>query len=366
MGRSFADTNRIATKKLTRDEYYATERRIFIKDFRKKQDLRGEVRISLPKCIPEEIRKKLSVKNIKFTSVEENPEIARFHKLQLTDEGKELVKLIFDKTIEHDEQQLQKMKERRNIEIEIRKKKRKRADIESEDDYSPDEDQITENPQQIKYRALVGQILKQIITILSPVISHTGSFTFKCVAQMFKNDFFSDIEKCYWFSDGSPNFRNQQLVCALLRDTQPLIPNVKFQINYSEPAHGKDEIDALFGNYQTELNENLSDEGISSLIALQESLSQMSFINSLQNEDPLCWHDVIIYDIPCVENKIDIIRIPGFKQYLSFRREENSIVTSHLSNEENAEDTKIKIVIIQKDSTKALKRSTVQIEEDDD
>ncbi|KAA6387900.1 MAG: hypothetical protein EZS28_016573 [Streblomastix strix] len=212
----------------------------------------------------------------------------------------------------------------------------------------------------------VGQILKQITTILSPVISHTGSFTLKCVAQMFKNDFFSNIEKCYWFSDGGPHFRNQQLVCALLRDTQPLIPNVKFQINYSEPAHGKDEIDALFGNYQTELNENLLEEGISSLIALQESLSQMTFIISLQKEDHLCRHEVIIYDIPCVEDKIDIIRIPGFKQYLSFSREENSIVASHLSNEENAEDTKIKIVIIQKDSTKALKRSTVQIEEDDD
>ncbi|KAA6361453.1 MAG: hypothetical protein EZS28_043019 [Streblomastix strix] len=91
-----------------------------------------------------------------------------------------------------------------------------------------------------------NELVEKSIAILSPVISHTGSFTLSSLARLFQSEFFNDIKTCFGYSDGGPHFRNQQLVCMLLRKGAPLIKDVMFQVSFCELFRGKEHVDQFF------------------------------------------------------------------------------------------------------------------------
>ncbi|KAA6311947.1 MAG: hypothetical protein EZS28_056019, partial [Streblomastix strix] len=130
-------------------------------------------------------------------------------------------------------------------------------------------------------------------TILSPVLSHTGSFTLLCIKRMFEEKCLQGVKKCYWYSDGGPHFRNQQLVCALLRKDKLLIPNIEFVINFCEPYHGKGVVDSLFGKYEIELEKNLDEDGINSIVDLKDQLRHLTFVDSIKSKSNSNGHEVI-------------------------------------------------------------------------
>ncbi|KAA6393130.1 MAG: hypothetical protein EZS28_011339, partial [Streblomastix strix] len=94
-----------------------------------------------------------------------------------------------------------------------------------------------------------NESIQKAITILSPIISHTGSIILLSLARIFKSEFFNVVKTGFWYSDGGPHFRNQQVVCMLLRKDVPLFKNVEFQVSFCEPFHEKERDDQLFGAY---------------------------------------------------------------------------------------------------------------------
>ncbi|KAA6370964.1 MAG: hypothetical protein EZS28_033509 [Streblomastix strix] len=211
-----------------------------------------------------------------------------------------------------------------------------------------------------------GNLLKAFITILSLIISHTGGFTLQCLSKMFESPFFNDVTSCNWFSVGGPHFRNQQVVCALLRPTQALIPRIQFTINFTEHGHGKGAVDSLFGQYSNQLFRNKDKGGIRSIVALQEELQQIGFINGAMSPDSCSHHEVMIFDTEQQENEIDYVPIMNFKQFLSFKREGEEIIAQNITNDPSNKKYKFKINIKQRPNKNKLKRSTAQVDDDDE
>ncbi|KAA6313631.1 MAG: hypothetical protein EZS28_055723, partial [Streblomastix strix] len=151
----------------------------------------------------------------------------------------------------------------------------------------------------------------------------------------------------------------------LLRDDTPLVPGTEFDINFSEPAHGKCAIDQIFGQYQRDIQDNMPKEGIKSIVSLQEILQQNSMINQLQSESHLSSHEVLIYDIDTFDDYYDTVVIPSFKKFLHFHKDDNCIVAQHLTNDPSAYEQKTEIEIIEKECNSTPKRSTVPIDKED-
>ncbi|KAA6391099.1 MAG: hypothetical protein EZS28_013374 [Streblomastix strix] len=163
---------------------------------------------------------------------------------------------------------------------------------------------------------------------------------------MFKSTFFQGITKVNWYSDGGPHFRNQQIILALLRTDTLLIPNVQFHINFSEPYHGKGEVDSLFGRYQKEIDRNKGEQGIQSLETLQERLSHSSLLISLQHNDCDSIHDVVIHDVESLPDDIE---------------EGDDIYAQHLTNDRTNERYKIPLKIKHREGKETPKRSSAPV-----
>ncbi|KAA6311867.1 MAG: hypothetical protein EZS28_056037, partial [Streblomastix strix] len=46
-----------------------------------------------------------------------------------------------------------------------------------------------------------SDIFKRVITILSSILTHNGSFTLMAVRRMFQNDILQDVDVVHWWSD---------------------------------------------------------------------------------------------------------------------------------------------------------------------
>ncbi|KAA6372459.1 MAG: hypothetical protein EZS28_032014 [Streblomastix strix] len=171
---------------------------------------------------------------------------------------------------------------------------------------------------------------------------------------MFEIPFIIDVICYNWFSDGGPHFRNQQVVCALLRLTQTLIPRIQFTINFTEHRLGKGAVDSLFGQYSNQLLINKDKGGIRSIVALQEELQQIRFINGP------------IFDTEHQENETDYVPIKNFKQFLSFKREGEDIISQNITNDPSNRKYKFKINIKQKPNKTKFNRSTAQVDDVDE
>ncbi|KAA6389944.1 MAG: hypothetical protein EZS28_014533 [Streblomastix strix] len=170
-----------------------------------------------------------------------------------------------------------------------------------------------------------NELIQKAITILSPIISHTGSFTLLSLARIFKFEFINDVKTCFWYSDGGPHFRNQQVVCMLLRNDVPLIKDEEFQVSFWKPYHGKGRVDQEFGAYVRTLKRNMSQQSIRSIVSLQEEL----------------------------------------EKFLSFRLEKDSFVCSKIINGIKEEEVRTAMKIKTRDAKSLAKRSTVAVDDSD-
>ncbi|KAA6359653.1 MAG: hypothetical protein EZS28_044820 [Streblomastix strix] len=90
------------------------------------------------------------------------------------------------------------------------------------------------------YKGIEDNLMdRKVITILSTTLYHTGAFSLKCIQRMFETPFMQDVETVHFWSDGGPHFRNKQLIWSLLNQEDPVLPGVSFEVNFTEPYHGK-------------------------------------------------------------------------------------------------------------------------------
>ncbi|KAA6355612.1 MAG: hypothetical protein EZS28_048861 [Streblomastix strix] len=175
---------------------------------------------------------------------------------------------------------------------------------------------------------------------------------------MFQAKFLKDIDTIHNQSDCGPHFRNIQFIWGLLNIDNPTLPVYAFEINFSEPYHGKGPVDGIFGNYGKSLQKNMPKERISSLLSLVQLFRNITSQQAAYYKDESRKHDIIIFN-----EEADYLVIDQFKKFLNFLASEDEMVTRPLTKIADVGQRTFPMKYSTRDVKGTPKRSTVPIQD---
>ena len=113
---------------------------------------------------------------------------------------------------------------------------------------------------------------KYAVTFLSSYLNHHATFTLHCFKELLKLPIFQNVTNVSVWSDGGRHFRSLEYLRAILDNPLPS-QSIQFDVNYFAPAHGKSEVDSVFGLFTHVLNHRL-EKSIDTIDGLLLALSR--------------------------------------------------------------------------------------------
>ncbi|KAH7824873.1 uncharacterized protein MONOS_7069 [Monocercomonoides exilis] len=117
----------------------------------------------------------------------------------------------------------------------------------------------------ISLQKINNQQIKRTFNFFSDCLSNDHRFIIECLESVIKRHFFSDTHTFKFFCDSGPHNRNRFLLHFILSKQSKLFKKKNTQLNFFAEHHGKNICDSEFGALVNVIDNNLSNEHITTL-----------------------------------------------------------------------------------------------------